>query len=62
MNYPVLAMAYHRLGNSAKAQEHLEKAVNWVENHKNHTSSLVLQETQELEDFRAEAQEVVGKQ
>ena len=52
-----LAMSHQRLGDTVKAQEHFAKALKWVSDQ----PSLPPESKQELESFRAEAEEVLGK-
>ncbi len=53
-----LAMSYHRLGDAVKAQAYYAKATNWVESK---SSSLARYVKEEMEAFRTEADEVLGK-
>ena len=50
-------MAYHRLGNPTKADDYFAKALKWVKDQ----PSLSPEWNAELEVFRVEAEEVLGK-
>jgi len=52
-----LAMSYQRLGDTAKADEYFSKALKWLESQ----SGLSPEDKKEIEGFRAEAEEVLGK-
>jgi tetratricopeptide (TPR) repeat protein len=52
-----LALSEHRLGDPPRARQYFEQAQTW---HKSHGSRLSKEEAEELERFRAEAEEVLG--
>jgi len=52
-----LAMAYHRLGNAVQAENYYAKAIKWI----SEQPSLQPGWKEELDAFRAEAEEVLGK-
>ena len=51
-----LAMCHRRMGDPAKAREHFDRAVRWVEERR---GKLPDDRTKQLQDFRAEAEEVL---
>ena len=53
-----LAMSYHRLGELHKAEEFFTKAVKWTQSH---SEAFSRQMSDELEAFRREAEETLGK-